>query len=248
MSLATLYSWSLGPSVRGLPERALHKSFVHGLGGLEIKRVENVTEAWIISNRKPPVCERDKSRRVQPCSCLLTHNGAVSHTNSEHDIFPGSAVLSHHDLLVTISLYTTTCLCRYIQTHSGITPKHVKNLLTLRNTLTKTCAGLECPNTGKFRSAWLISVGACRRSDEGRWTQPPQGVCPKVAPPVLGILPCLGLLLCVRLSSVSIPDAAAGCFTAQCCLYYFFLGWFFWCLFYFIFFPWGQPQSSLIAL
>lgn len=61
MSLATLYSWSLGLSVRGLAEQALHRSFVHGLGGLEMKRVENVTEAWIISNRKPCVCERDKS-------------------------------------------------------------------------------------------------------------------------------------------------------------------------------------------
>lgn len=111
VSLATLYSWSLGLSMRGLAERALHRSFVHGLGGLEMKRVENVTEAWIISNRKPCVCERDKSRGAQPCSCLLTHNGAMSHTNSDRDIFPGSAVLSHHDLLVTISLYTTTSLC-----------------------------------------------------------------------------------------------------------------------------------------
>lgn len=114
-----------------------------------MKRLENVTEAWIISGIKPRVREGDKSRGAQPCARLLTHNGTASHTNPDRDVSPGGAVLPRPDLPVTMSLNTTAAPCRYAQTHIDVTPKHAKDLLTLPNTLAKTRARLKRSDTGK---------------------------------------------------------------------------------------------------
>lgn len=100
--------------MRGLTEQALHRSLARIPGGLEMKRLEDAAEAWIISDIKPRVHEGDKRWRAQPCARLLTHNVTVSHANLDHDISSGSTILPCPDLPVTVSLNTTTFLYRRV--------------------------------------------------------------------------------------------------------------------------------------
>lgn len=139
-----------------------------------MKRLETMTEVWIISDIKCHVCEGDKGWGAQARARLLTHNGAAPHTNPDGAISPGSTVLPRPDLPVTVSLNATTSLCQYVQTHTAVTPKHVKNLLALPNMLTKTQARLKCPDMGKLGSAWFVSAGAHGRPDKEQWAHPPQ--------------------------------------------------------------------------
>lgn len=113
-------------SVRGLAEQAWHRSLIQLPGGLEIKRLENATEAWIISDIKPHVRERDKSREAQPCAHLLTHNGTVAHKNPDCVISSVIAIVPHPDLPVTISLNTTLSLCNMSKRTATLLPNVVK--------------------------------------------------------------------------------------------------------------------------
>lgn len=53
-----------------------------------------------------------------------------------------------------------------LQTHTNITPKHVKNLLTLLNLLTNSHTRLKYPGIGKFRATWFMSTDHRRSGKE----------------------------------------------------------------------------------